>query len=71
MTWPIMAIVLGVKGNEWAWKSRRWKSIKEFKRHQRWWVIAGFIIMAILLLLISLIVVALVFLGMVSLGVGG
>jgi serine/threonine-protein kinase len=71
MTWPIMAILLGVKGNEWAWKSRRWRSVKEFKRHQRLWAIAGFIIMAILLLLISLIVVALLFLGMASLGVGG
>lgn len=27
MTWPIMAVILGVKGNEWAWKSRLWNSL--------------------------------------------
>ena len=39
-----MAIVLGVKGNEWAWKSRRWQSIDQFKMHQRRWAIAGIIL---------------------------
>ncbi len=37
----IMAIALGSKGNEWAWKSRRWRSIAHFKAHQRGWAIAG------------------------------
>lgn len=37
----IMALTLGAKGNEWAWKSRRWRSIKHFKDHQRGWAIAG------------------------------
>lgn len=36
-----MAIALGSKGNEWAWKSRRWRSIEHFKAHQRGWAIAG------------------------------
>jgi hypothetical protein len=36
-----MTVVLGAKGNEWAWKSRRWRSIDHFKRHQRGWAIAG------------------------------
>ena len=36
-----MALVLGFKGNEWAWKSRRWRSIQQFKDHQRGWTIAG------------------------------
>jgi hypothetical protein len=39
-----MAIALGVKGNEWAWKSRRWRSIEQFKAHQRGWTIAGLFI---------------------------
>lgn len=30
-----IAIALGVKGNEWAWKSRRWESIDQFNIHQR------------------------------------
>ncbi len=38
-----MAIALGVKGNEWAWKSRRWQSIEQFKTHQKRWAIAGIV----------------------------
>ncbi|MEH2116082.1 serine/threonine protein kinase [Nostoc sp.] len=40
----LMAIALGAKGNEWAWKSRRWRSIEQFKAHQRGWAIAGILI---------------------------
>ncbi len=43
MGW-IMTIALGAKGNEWAWKSRRWRSVAHFKAHQRVWTIAGFIL---------------------------
>lgn len=38
-----MAIALGAKGNEWAWKSRKWQSIEQFQTHQRKWAIAGII----------------------------
>ncbi|MBD2361764.1 hypothetical protein H6G36_11315 [Anabaena minutissima FACHB-250] len=37
----VMAIVLGIKGNEWAWKSRRWASVEAFKAHQRTWAIVS------------------------------
>ena len=37
----VMTLLIGTKGNEWAWKSRRWRSIEQFKRHQRGWAIAG------------------------------
>ena len=40
----IMGFILGVKGNEWAWKSRKWRSIDQFKAHQRGWAIAGLFI---------------------------
>ncbi|MFN6462776.1 MAG: serine/threonine protein kinase [Nostoc sp. DedVER02] len=40
----LMSIALGAKGNEWAWKSRRWNSIEQFKAHQRGWAIAGILI---------------------------
>jgi serine/threonine protein kinase len=40
----IMTIALGAKGNEWAWKSRHWRSIEQFKDHQRGWAIAGILI---------------------------
>jgi serine/threonine protein kinase len=40
----ITTIALGAKGNEWAWKSRRWRSIEHFQAHQRGWAIAGLLI---------------------------
>ncbi|PSB13709.1 serine/threonine protein kinase [filamentous cyanobacterium CCP2] len=46
----IMQFVLGAKGNEWAWKSRRWESVEAFKRHQRRWTIAGLIVWGLLFL---------------------
>jgi serine/threonine protein kinase len=36
-----MPFVLGAKGNAWAWKSRPWNSVEDFKAHQRAWAIAG------------------------------
>lgn len=33
----IMMFVVGTKGNEWAWKSRKWSSVAAFKAHQRAW----------------------------------
>lgn len=39
-----MAIALGVKGNEWAWKSRRWQSIDQFQTAQKKWAIAGIVL---------------------------
>jgi Pentapeptide repeats (8 copies) len=36
------AIAFGANGNEYAWKSRRWNSIQDFRAHQRAWAIAGF-----------------------------
>ena len=33
----VMPIVLGFKGNEWAWKNKRWKNIDHFKRVQKKW----------------------------------
>ena len=38
-----MAIAMGIKGNEWAWKSRRWESIEQFNIYQKRWAIAGII----------------------------
>ena len=33
----IMWIILGIKGNEWAWQYRRWDSIQHFRDTQRVW----------------------------------
>jgi len=40
----LMGIALGTKGNEWAWKSRRWRSIEHFKEDQKGWAIAGMLV---------------------------
>jgi serine/threonine-protein kinase len=64
MTWPMMSIILGIKGNEWAWKSRRWKSIREFKRHQRLWAIGGFFLTGTFLLLLGFVALFIVALGL-------
>ncbi len=37
----IMAILMGRHGNKWAWRSRKWRSVEQFKAHQRGWAIAG------------------------------
>jgi serine/threonine-protein kinase len=39
-----MPFILGAKGNEWSWKSRKWSSGSAFKAHQRAWTIWGLII---------------------------
>jgi hypothetical protein len=47
----VMAIVLGIKGNEWAWKSKRWDSIEHFKKTQGTWSKVALIIWASLAIL--------------------
>ncbi len=51
----IYALVFGISGNEYAWKARSWHSIAEFKRHQRYWAIAGFIFWGLVLFLPALV----------------
>jgi hypothetical protein len=31
-------IVMGIKGNEWAWRQNKWQSVEHFKRSQKKWV---------------------------------
>ena len=40
----VMAIVLGFKGREWAWKGKRWDSLEHFNRVQRRWSIWGLVL---------------------------
>ncbi len=46
-------IVMGVMGNEWAWRKEQWESVEEFKRVQRKWMPWGivFFILSILIML--------------------
>jgi hypothetical protein len=47
----VMMVVLGLKGSEWAWKSRSWESVEQFKKVQKTWAIWGLIIFILSLLL--------------------
>ena len=41
-----MMVVLGIKGNEWAWQCKKWDSVEQFRHRQRiwmYWGIAGFL----------------------------
>jgi hypothetical protein len=40
----IMAIVLGVKGREWAWQNKRWESVEHFNAVQRRWSFWGVVL---------------------------
>ena len=47
----IPAIVLGIGGNEMAWKARHFNSVKEFREVQRKWAIAGLIVLFFFIIL--------------------
>ena len=47
----IMAIVLGIKGREWAWQNKEWDSIEHFQRVQKQWNRWAFIIVGALLVI--------------------
>lgn len=41
----VMFFVLGAKGNEWAWRNKKWDSVEHFQAVQKKWAIAGLIIL--------------------------
>jgi len=47
----IIMPVLGVYGNRWAWKNKKWRSLEEFEKHQRMWAKWGTILAVLTLLL--------------------
>lgn len=53
----IMAIILGVKGNEWAWQNRKWVSVEQFKETQKKWAMWGWIYLGITVIITVLIMV--------------
>jgi len=55
--WFIMAIILGIKGREWAWKNARWDSLEHFNRVQRLWSIWGLVLVLGFILLMVLVVI--------------
>lgn len=43
----ILVIALGIKGNEWAWKAKKWDSIEQFKEVQKKWAKWGVIVLIV------------------------
>ena len=54
----VMIIVLGAKGNEWAWQNKHWQSIEHFKRVQKLWAIWVFVLFLIGVLLAVIVIIA-------------
>lgn len=50
----IMAIVLGFKGREWAWKNKQWESIEQFNAVQKKWSFWG-VVLCVTVMVIGLI----------------
>ena len=60
-----LAIWFGIKGNEWAWKNKKFASVEVFHEYQKKWAIAG-TILAILGILFAIIITFIVFAAVVS-----
>lgn len=69
-----MAIILGLRGSEWAWQSKTWDSLEHFRKTQRnwmWWGIGVLILQVFMLIsLIFLVAIFLVMLGALSIDNG-
>jgi serine/threonine protein kinase len=56
ISWVVIAILLGARGNQWAWRSRQWQSVEAFKANQRAWSTAGIVVWGIYAALLTLLV---------------
>jgi len=44
----VFPVVMWVRGNEWAWKFRRWDSVEHFRRVQEKWAVVGLVLVVVL-----------------------
>ncbi len=59
----VMAIILGLRGNEWAWQKKKWDSIESFRKTQRtwmWWGVGMIILQFLLIVSITVLVISLI-----------
>jgi ribose/xylose/arabinose/galactoside ABC-type transport system permease subunit len=54
----VMVFVLGAKGNEWAWQSKRWESIEHFRKTQRTWRNWAIVILVLNFIFVLVLVIA-------------
>ena len=57
----VWAFFLGAKGNEWAWRNKKWDGIEHFKSTQRPWNIAGIVLFAIAIVVVVIAIPVAVF----------
>lgn len=50
----VMPWVLLIKGNEWAWKNKRWQSVQEFREVQRKWALIGIVLTVVGIVVFSI-----------------
>lgn len=57
----IMVIVLGIKGNEWAWRNKKWDDVEHFKRVQKIWAYwgLGIIVVSVILGILAAVILPL------------
>jgi hypothetical protein len=61
-----MSIILGIRGNEWAWQNKRWESVEHFKKTQRTWMWWGIAVTVANIVLAAAVAVLLVSLFMIA-----
>lgn len=59
----ILPIWFGTEGNRWAWQSKRWESLEQFKHIQKLWFIWYLIISAIFAVIAGITIGCLVLIG--------
>jgi len=64
--WPVMNIILGIKGNEWAWQNRRFESVEQFRATQAAWAFWGWVAFGVSIFLAVSVCVALVALAIIA-----
>jgi hypothetical protein len=58
----VMAVILGLRGSEWAWQNKRWDSVEHFRQAQRkwmWWGVGLIILQVLLLAAVTVLVISL------------
>jgi hypothetical protein len=59
----VMAVILGVRGNEWAWQKKKWDSIEQFRKTQRtwmWWGVSMIVLQLLLMISVTILIISLV-----------
>lgn len=52
----IVNVLLGMKGNQWAWQSRKWESVEHLKRAQKAWARAGVVLIVVTFVLAPILI---------------